>query len=295
MGNVITWAYTYELHPDPPPAMTWQEYEQRVMAEWTSLLDSEDCDERRVHQFLPQHPSMIPGAYSMTGPSGHPPFPLAVLSESALSGVGTRVPDFIWLASDSAEFTPVLVEIESPRKRWFTRNEEPTHDLTQAVNQLAQWRAWLNKPENAAVFYESFEIPDYLRRYRSFRPEFVLIYGRRREFEERPQLAGLREQFERHGQVVMTFDRLRPAMDCSQYIAATKRNARYRALAVPATVRIGPNVAEDFARIDGLREAILHNEWISEDRRRFLVERLPYWNGWAAGPDRGSICSGHWE
>jgi hypothetical protein len=298
MTNGSDVPHTYELHPNPPSGMAWEEYEQRVLAEWTSLLASEEgCDEPRVHEFLVRHPSMIPGAYSMTGPSGHSPFPLAVLSESPLSGAGTYVPDFIWLASDSSNFTPVFIEIESPRKRWFTKDDVPTHDLIQAVNQLAQWRAWLNLHENAAVFYQSFEIPEYLHRYRTFRPEFVLIYGRRKEFEDRPQLTRLRGQFEGHGQVAMTFDRLRPAKDCRLYISAVKRktNGPYRALAVPATMELGPKVADDFARIAALPEAIQKNEWISEERRRFLVERLPYWNAWARNPDHGTICTRDWE
>src|ERR1022692_1292664 len=288
---------TYELHPNPPSGMAWEEYEQRVVAEWTSLLASEKgCDERCIHEFLVRHPSMIPGAYSMTGPSGHSPFPVAVLSESPLCGVGMKVPDFIWLASDSANFMPVFIEIESPCKRWFTERQVPTHELVQALSQLAEWRAWLNRPENVAVFYESFEIPEELRRPLTFRPEFVLIYGRRKEFDDRPQLKRLRDQFERHGQVVMTFDRLKSVRDCSVYLSATKRNGAYRALAVPATMSIGPNVEREFYGIASIPEAIQKNEWISEDRRRFLIERLPYWKAWAETPrpNISIICSGDW-
>ena len=172
---------TYSLHPNPPAPMAWGEYEQRVLTEWRALLASEEgCDERRIHEFLVRHPSMIPGAFSITGPSGHGPFPMAVLSESPLSGVGMKVPDFIWLARDSANFTPVFIEIESPCKRWFTKQEVPTHDLIQALNQLAQWQAWFNIPANANVFYQTFEIPDFLQRDHTLRPEFVLIYGRRK-------------------------------------------------------------------------------------------------------------------
>ena len=213
------------MHPNPPAPMPWEEYERRLVNEWQALLNSaEGCNERIIHDFLIQHPCMIPGAYSMTGSSGHGPFPMAVLSESPLSGVGMKIPDFIWLAKDSATFTPVFIELESPCKRWFTEKGVPTHDLTQAMNQLAEWRGWLNRPENVTVFYETYEIPDYLRRHRTFRPEFVLIYGRRKEFEERPELNRLRDQYERHGQVVMTFDRLRPSRNSSIYMCATKRS-----------------------------------------------------------------------
>ena len=73
------WRKTYELRPNPPSAMAWKDYEKRVLAEWTALLDSEEGrDEKTVHEFLVRHPSMIPGAFSMSGPSGHSPFPMAV-------------------------------------------------------------------------------------------------------------------------------------------------------------------------------------------------------------------------
>jgi hypothetical protein len=201
-------------------------------------------------------------------------------------GRSLRLP---WLASDSANFTPVFIEIESPAKRWFTQAEVPTSDLTQAINQLAQWRAWLNQNANVAVFYDAFEVPEALRRHLTFRPEFVLIYGRRSEFDERPQLRRLREQFERHGQVVMTFDRLEPRSDCQQYLTATKRNGRYRALAVPPTVRLGPLPAEDFSRIDRIPEAVEASPWMTPERRTFLIERLPYWTHWARHEPRGTL------
>jgi hypothetical protein len=231
----------------------------------------------------------------MTGPSGHSPFPMALLSESPLAAVGLRIPDFIWLASDSSNFTPVFIEIESPCKRWFTDNEVPSHDLVQALNQLAQWKTWLNRPENLLVFYTTFEIPEVMRRYLTFRPEFVLIYGRRREFGDRPQLKRLRDQFEEHGRVVMTFDRLHPGHDSQHYLTATKRNGNYRALAVPATLTIGPIPADDFAHIDGIPEAIQQNDWISEDRRRFLIDRLPYWRQWVNERDVRACNAADWE
>jgi len=219
---------------------------------------------------------------------------MAVLSESPLSGIGMRVPDFIWLATDSLNFTPVFIEIESPRKRWFTKQGVPTHALTQAMNQLAQWQMWLNQIANRNVFLESFEIPDYMARQRNFRAEFVLIYGRRKEFDDRPELSPLRAQFERHGQVVMTFDRLHPSKDCSLFLSATKRNGGYQALAVPATMRLGPSVTMPLLHIAGIPDAIQQNAGISEDRRRFLIERIPYWTAWARG-NKGIISSGDFE
>jgi hypothetical protein len=287
---------TYELAANPPAPMSWEEYERRVKAEWTALLDSDEgCTERLIHNFLVKHPSMIPGAYSVTGPSGHGPFPCAVLSESPLSGLGFKVPDFIWLASDSCNFTPVFIEIESPCKLWFKQDEVPRQNLTQALSQLGSWRAWLNRPESIQIFFSAFKIPDDLRDKKTFRPEFVLIYGRRREFEERPQLARLRSQFEQHGQVVMTFDRLAPASDCCDYISATLRDGRYQALAVPAPMTLGPSLTERLTCVEGVEEAIRSNDWISTERRQFLIERIPYWKNWASLSRQGIIAPGDRE
>jgi hypothetical protein len=267
--------------------MSWADYEMRVKQEWTGLLNSEaGCDERTVHRFLASHPCMVPGAYSMTGPSGHSPFPQALISEAPLAGIGRRIPDFIWLAKNSANFSPVFIEIESPCKRWFTDAGVPHHHLTEAVNQLAEWQPWLNRPENVAVFYENFQVPDYFKRTLHFRPEFVLIYGRRAEFDERPNLRRLRAQFERHGQVVMTFDRLEPAPNCSDYICVTKTSERYRALTVPATLQLGPVFADCWSLFDNVAEAIDSNNWISNERKAFLVERTAYWRDWARDETR---------
>jgi hypothetical protein len=86
----------------------------------------------------------------------------------------------------------------------------------------------------------------------------------------------------------MTFDRLRPTRNAAFYFSATKRNGPYRALAVPPTMKLGPNHSEALTGIVGLPEAIKGNDWISEERRQFLVERLPYWTAWLNFPIRAS-------
>jgi hypothetical protein len=149
--------------------------------------------------------------------------------------------------------------------------------------------------KNHAVFYETFEIPQYMRSSLTFRPEFVLIYGRRKEFDEKPHLRRMREQFERHGQVVMTFDGLRPARDCGIYITARKTTGAYRAVAVPATIKLGPHSTQYLSHLSDLSSVIMNNEWISQERREFLVKRLPYWTAWATLPNHGIITSGDSE
>src|SRR5437016_6352083 len=114
----------YQMSPNLPTMMSWDDYEAKATAEWRALLNSaEGCDERTIHNFLVRNPSWLPGARSMTRASDYAPCRWALLSESPLrewvadsyrDAVGTKIPDFIWLAHDSNNFTPMLIEIESP-------------------------------------------------------------------------------------------------------------------------------------------------------------------------------------
>ena len=179
--------------------MNWEEYARRVTDEWRALLTSQDStDESRLHVFLERHPSLVPGAFSFP-PSGHYPFPGALISKPPLKGVGEHIPDFMWIAVDSGTVYPVFVEIETPLKRWFTKGGQQHAELTQALTQLASWRAWIGRGENMTMFLQRFEVPDTLYRHRTIRPQFVLIHGSQREFEDRPELNRLRDQLESRG------------------------------------------------------------------------------------------------
>ncbi|MGA2966865.1 MAG: Shedu anti-phage system protein SduA domain-containing protein [Terriglobales bacterium] len=280
---------TYEMHPNPPAAMGWDDYKLKVVGEWKALLDSQEGrNERNIHHFLDMHPSLVPGA-------GRNAFFVAMISEPPLAGIGQKKPDFLWLAGDSLNFTPVFIEIESPRKQWFTQAGQPHHNLTQAMNQLGEWRAWLNRAENQLVFFDQFHIPDRMRRHQHFRPKFILIYGRRQELDGRPELNRLRAQFEREDQTVMTFDRLEPSHEQNLYISATKTQTGYRALAVPAIFKLSPMIAKDLPLVQDIADAIRRNNWMSRERQEFLIERVTYWEEWERGGEGGIMNGADWE
>jgi hypothetical protein len=47
-SNLLT--RTYELRRDAPPPMRWANYEQKIIADWELLLNSEEgCDGSAVH------------------------------------------------------------------------------------------------------------------------------------------------------------------------------------------------------------------------------------------------------
>lgn len=158
---------------DAPPPMSWREYEELVRIKWNELLSSETTDESKIHEFLEEHPSLLPGAFGPLG-SGHYPFPCAVISKPILQGIGLKIPDFLWIATDSKSVYPTLIELEVPTKRWFTKKGKQADALTEAYNQLAEWKAWFSKPQNISLFIEFYRFPDWLRG-RTLKPLYILV------------------------------------------------------------------------------------------------------------------------
>ena len=178
---------TYEIIQAPPRPPV-DDYVNLAKEIWQKLLDSEP-EEAAVQSFLEQNPMFLPGALTPGSRSGHDPLHGAVISQPRLPGLATKIPDFMWIAKHSATWYPTLIEIEKPSKRVFSARGIPTAEFTQARNQLAEWRVWFSKPENVQQFITSYAIPDWFRLGRPMQLHMVLIYGRRSEFDNFPQLS----------------------------------------------------------------------------------------------------------
>ena len=204
--------YRAENERTSPGAPDADSYNAFLMKRWQALLDSEDSrDERLVHEFLERHPSLLPGSHSMDGDSGHPSFPLAVISRPKLPGLSDREPDFMWVATDSGSLYPVLVEIETPHKAWFYGDRAEIHsDFTHAYGQLAEWRAWFGHGHNRTAFLEYYDLPPMLARLQ-LAPRYVLIHGRRKNYEHSQRRRSKRAELGRPDERLMSFDRLTPA------------------------------------------------------------------------------------
>jgi hypothetical protein len=267
----------YELIDDAPPPMPWEKYAERVRREWQALLSSPEAkNESELQSFIEDHPSML---MSVGGTIGRlTPWPYAVISQPPLSGLTTNVPDFLWITFNSAILQPVLIEIETPTKRWFNQKNVPSKEFVQAQDQLATWRAWFEEEINRQWFLEYYEIPDDIRRGKKLEPVFALVIGRRSEFEGNRALNLKRSSMERDGEILATFDRLEPDAMASSVICARKNDSGYMAISVPASVTLSPSRAVWLSKIGGKPEAAAENDWVTPERRRFLVERFPYWD-----------------
>jgi len=278
-----SFAITYDLVADPPPAWKWEDYESYLVNEWNLLLDS-DPGEAKVHRFLEQHPCMIPGGDGGGDSVGghHGPRPDAVVTEPELTGLRRPRPDFLWISYVSSEVHPVFIEIEDPAKRWFNRSGVQNERLSQAVGQVAGWRSWLDREANRLLFFEKYEVDSFVRRHHAFRPVFCLIYGRRREFGSDPELTHQRAALRPEWLTWMTFDRLQPLAGARWAVTARVTVDGWRVVAVPPTFQLGPYTARTLVKMSGWEAAISSNRLMSEERRSFLLGRLDYWREWAS-------------
>lgn len=284
---------TYQIEEAPEPPWTWEDYERLLQDDWHSLLNSPAPPaEAQVQTFLEQHPCMVPGAYGIVGgESGHYPALCGVIRRAPLPSYDKRVPDFLWLAENSETDQPVLIEIEAPSKRWFTRAGRPTSDFTQAIDQIADWKAWFNVPYNVEAFKSFYGLEEYSWKQRKFEPAYLLIYGRRAEANATPALTRKRAGLRPHDVAIMTYDRLAPNPKASVLCCLEARSdRRFRVVSVPATLSWRPGLARERARSKGWDDAIMRNSQISAARKEFLVNRLKYWETWSKG-ESGCIFS----
>ena len=271
---------TYELVKDGPAPLSWDEYAPIVRREWRELLDKDGTEELDFHEFLERHPCMIPGCDAFTGARGweNPAGPVngVVISKPLVPGISNRYPDFMWAPTDSQTQWVVLVEIEDPKKPWFTKDVQQRAELTQAEDQIAQWRAHLKKPTNLLLFMDLYDIP------RSRPIEFIycLVYGKRKDVASRAAMEKRNSLHNGFGDVKwMTYDRLRPDEDARNFpCVKVSTEEKLTAVAFSPTTKIDLWSVSSWSKISDKRNAILTSPHFSDSRQKFLADRLDYWD-----------------
>lgn len=281
----------YELQVGPPH-ISVDRYAEWCTEKFRELLLS-DPEEPEIQEFLERHPWLVPGHATPGSPSGHFPLHCSLIARPRLPGQRVRVPDFMWIATHTGAWYPTLIEIEKPSKRIYIKNGSTSSDFSQAQNQLNQWRSWFTIDANVAQFKEMYGMPGYMLG-RQMKLHMILVYGRRSELVEQPDLARQRGSLLPGDAELMSFDRLLDPqyIDTRMKDAVTVRatgDGRYRAKYVPPVFGVGPYLAGRLLVINGLEEAIEENPDISNERKKFLQQRIPYWKSWASTPNRGII------
>lgn len=288
----MTFDKTYEISKRIVPPLEWKEFKSTLLFEWEHLLCNDSVAEKDFQKFLETNPCMIPGAHGLSLTSGHAPIYASVFSQPVLPGFKTKKPDFMWIATCSYELNPVLLEIEDPKKKWFTKKGQPTAQFTQAYNQLNEWRAWFANPTNIHIFIETYKINLTRADGRQIVPHYVLIYGRRSKVEDKKTERSVNKKTD---ETIMTYDRLSPSFDQSNYLCIKIKKSNFVAITFPPTARIGPNIIKEWIGIDDIDSSIRSSSLLSKERKKFLLKRIPYWKEWAKNKNKGSINTGDWE
>lgn len=127
-------------------------------------------------------------------------------------------------------------------------------------------------------------------------PRFVLVYGRRAEFADDANLRHARAGLLGGAMRLVSYDRLSPDPNLANVITVKATGSgRFRVSAVPPTFTLGPRDADRLNIVDGICEVLAATSSISEERRRFLVSRVPYWKEWDRGCAHGMSKSGDCE
>lgn len=273
----------YEIIKDGPKEIEWDEYFNVAMNEYNVLLDTQSDDEKVFQKFFEENPCFLPGGLELFGQSGHYPYMNTVITQPVIGCVTKRIPDFMWLAQDSLTFCPVFIEIEKPNKKMFTQKNIPTAEFTQAMNQIDEWKMILNNPVNRLLFYDYYDIPQYLRE-KEFVPQFLLIYGRREEYENNVYLSNLRRLKYTDNVAIYSFDRLQPLSDYRQFITCKVSEQKYRVTNISPTYRYRADCAEELYMWDGFFEKIDCMKNTTKSRKTFLKDRYSYWTSFKGNP-----------
>jgi hypothetical protein len=162
------------------------------------------------------------------------------------------------------------------------------------TRQLAEWRAWFTRPENQLLFRGMYLdwIWDFSQR--PLVPHYILIYGRRSEFDRDPvgDLLHHRVAQRREHEESMTLDRLYPNADLSDVTTVyMKSNGRLEVRAIQPCFTTGPTTADLAAHCDDLSETVLEQVDYWDPKRRSYV--LKEWRDVLAGSTsaRGSAAA----
>ena len=264
----------HEIMQGPSPTQL-QTFSFRSIQEYSDLL-SREADESLLQCYFEKHPAMLLQLV------GHCPMHCALITQPDLMGTYKRTPDFMVITKNSAEWRPILIEIENPRKRVFRKDGKTRSEFNHARDQLTEWDAWFGETSNVAPFMEKYGIHNYIRSGLRMRLETVLVYGRRSAFEGNPTLSKVRAAQLNPPHRLISFDRLIDLkLNSLDYqIAITIRSTssgQFESVWIPETFTLGPEFADSLHYVSGIETAIANNPNISDARRNFLVERVGYW------------------
>lgn len=257
-----------------------KEFESRVLEEYHELLDElteAGGQEQRIHEYFEKRPLLLPGIYGVHEKTNHGVFGHKIFSKFQLNGgIFRRIPDFLFVTKTSVQLQVVFIEIEDPSKKIFTEKDYFNADFNQAYQQLEDWEQWFQHGTNQTVLRDSLNsVIDHSMMARlPMKAEFVLVYGRRSEYENMNMRIQRLSQKNKAPFKVMSFDRLTCAPYTSDLITVRLDQNGAHALQVDERYEYEYTNRATHRNIQRKEEAVIRNEFISQERKDEIVKKI---------------------
>jgi hypothetical protein len=194
----------------------------------------------------------------------------------------------MWVRLDTATIRPICIEIESPSKAWFNKSRTPTAELTQAIDQITEWKVWFDSPENCLIFAKKYA-PHYSNR--PIVPQYVLVFGRSSEFKstcskhaDPDYMRRKRDHMPRRDEHFFTYDQLKAEREAEDYATITNKVYEWKLDSIPPTFSTGAHMTELSGIVSDPSQAIARTDLISTERRKYLEQRWKYWRSVSLAP-----------
>ena len=119
--------------------------------------------------------------------------------------------DFFYFSKSSDDWNAVFIELEKPQSRFFRQGTNEFHpEFVHALAQINQWRAWFARGNQQAFLptVHTIQVPHHMAATNPTYNKYVLVYGRRAEYEKDHIRRSLIVSEEQDDFKIVTFDSL---------------------------------------------------------------------------------------
>jgi Domain of unknown function (DUF4263) len=199
--------------------MDWEAEKEKFL----KLLD-EEREEQFYQNFLEQNTHFIPREFVQNHGVG-----LGLVLRKLSFGADYKS-DFFYFSKSSDDWNAVFVELEKPSSRFFKGSTNEWHgDFSRALQQITQWKAWLRSDQNKAGFLaavSAVQVPKHMASNPTYN-KFVLVFGRRAEYEGNAIRRGLIGELETDDFKIITFDSLAEGLAQKHQLTVGSRRNEY--------------------------------------------------------------------
>lgn len=138
--------------------------------------------------------------------------------------------DFFYFSKSSDDWNAVFIELEKPQSQFFKKNTNKFHsDFVGALEQINQWRAWLDRGNQGAFLssVSAIQVPHHMAQRNPTYNKFVLVFGRRAEYEGNEIRRSLIRGQERDDFKIISFDSLAEDLENKHEVSIGARHNEY--------------------------------------------------------------------